>query len=67
MMESEIIFYLCICFVLNCVTRVHAFSVYRSCMDVLNVKRRNATDGEYVIFLENNVGVSIYCHGKLHP
>ena len=65
-MNSIIILYSCIHFISNCVTSVHTIYVYKSCMDVLNDKGQNATDGEYVLFLENKVGISIYCHGKFH-
>ena len=51
---------------LSCVTRVLTIPMYKSCMDVLNDQKQNATDGEYVLFLESNVGISIYCHGKLY-
>lgn len=53
-------------FVLFCWSSVQSVDVFRSCLDVLNSAGRNSTkDGEYTIFLENKVGVSIYCHGKL--
>lgn len=48
--------------ILNCFHNVCGVSMYRSCKDVLNDKGANATDGEYVIYLENKIGVKIYCH-----
>ena len=65
-MKSATILRFCIHLMLFCVTGVHTISMYKSCMDVLNDKGQNATDGEYVVFLENKVGISIYCHGKFH-
>lgn len=37
---------------------------YKTCADVATSLGSNATDGEYVLYLNRNVGVSIYCTGK---
>ena len=37
----------------------------RSCLEVTTSGSKNNTDDSYVIFLSNNVGVPIYCKGKI--
>ena len=57
--------YIFIWLILYCFHTVYCVTMHRSCKDVLNEKGTNATDGEYDIYLENRIGVKIYCHGKL--
>ena len=53
--------------ILKCLQNGHCFNMfYKTCMDVLTDLGQNATDGEYVMSLENGIGVSIYCHGKFY-
>lgn len=46
---------------------VHGFKDYHSCLDVKKDLGSQAVDGEYIIYLSslNNVGISVYCHGKI--
>ena len=55
----------CFLWILLCVIQNgQCFVVYKTCLDVFNDLGQNATDGEYILFQENGVGVEIYCHGK---
>ena len=64
-MTTPAMSYIFLWIILSGINNARSFSTYKSCKDVLTEKGQNATDGEYILFLENGIGVSIYCHGKL--
>ena len=63
-------FVLIVTAVLQC---CYGFKRYHSCRDIqldrasrTSERASQTSDGEHILYLKNNIGVSIYCHGRLY-